>query len=96
MSYILRFFAYQHLPQELQEVSKPFAELAALMDETLPECEELQAGLRLLLQAKDCMVRAALPAEGAPLVPCRTQCGHCGYCTGLGGTSSDRQRVSNR
>ena len=57
---ILRYFAYEHLPPALQEVSRPFAELALDMATRL-EGPELTAGLRKLLEAKDCMVRAALP-----------------------------------
>lgn len=57
---ILRFFAFEHLPLKLQAVSKPFSDLAYLMAQTLPECAELSAGLRKLLEAKDCAVRAAI------------------------------------
>jgi len=45
----------------LQEISKPFAELAQKMDETLPDGAEKSTGLRKLLEAKDCFVRASLP-----------------------------------
>lgn len=59
---ILGFFAYTHLPERLQAVSKPFSELALKMDAEIPESgrEEYEAGLRKLLEAKDCFVRAAL------------------------------------
>ena len=60
MSDIVKFFKYDHLPEHLQEVSKPLGELALLMDETLPDCAEKSAGLRKLLEAKDCFVRAKL------------------------------------
>lgn len=56
-----RFFSYQHLPEHLQQISKPIAELAELMDKTLPDCAEKSTGMRKLLEAKDCFVRAALP-----------------------------------
>jgi len=56
---ILKYFDYDHLPKKLQEVSKPFHELAHKMDEDLTGCAELSAGLRKLLEAKDCCVRAA-------------------------------------
>ena len=59
VSHLLQFFAYSHLPEHLQEVSRPFHELAYAMAERL-EGPELSAGLRKLLEAKDCMVRAAL------------------------------------
>lgn len=56
----MKFFNYEHLPQKLQEVSKPIGDLARQMNETLPDGEEKEAGLRKLLEAKDCLVRAAL------------------------------------
>jgi hypothetical protein len=59
---ILRFFEYEHLPPALQEVSRPFCELAKAYAENY-EGPEVTAGLRKLLEAKDCMVRAALPAD---------------------------------
>jgi hypothetical protein len=58
---IMRFFHYAHLPDALREVSKPFAELALVMVKTLPRNAERAAGLRKLLEAKDCAVRASLP-----------------------------------
>jgi hypothetical protein len=58
---ILKFFAYKHLPPVLQEVSKPIAQLAECMEELLPEGPEKTTGLRKLLEAKDCFVRAQIP-----------------------------------
>lgn len=60
MSPILKYFAFEHLPPHLQEVSKPIGELARQMDESLPDGAEKSAGLRKLLEAKDCLVRARL------------------------------------
>jgi len=57
----IRFFSYEHLPAELQTVSRPCAELARQMEELLPDGPEKSAGMRKLLEAKDCFVRAALP-----------------------------------
>ncbi|HCD3004933.1 TPA: hypothetical protein NDS87_003749 [Enterobacter cloacae] len=57
---IIKYFAYQHLPAHLQEVSKPIGDLATLMDETLPDGAEKSAGLRKLLEAKDALVRAKI------------------------------------
>jgi hypothetical protein len=57
---LLQFFAYQHLPPHLQEVSKPIGDLAEWAAETLPMNAELTVGLRKLLEAKDCLVRARL------------------------------------
>ncbi len=56
---ILQFFKYDHLPEHLQAVSAPFGKLAAHVA-TLPPGPEVSAGLRKLLEAKDCAVRAAL------------------------------------
>lgn len=60
---ILRYFTWEHLPERLQEVSAPFQVLATHMADTLPSGPELTAGLRKLLEAKDCAVRAALDKE---------------------------------
>ncbi|WP_018503088.1 hypothetical protein [Parafrankia discariae] len=57
---LLKFFTWAHLPAHLQEVSRPLGELAEQMVRTLPDGPELTAGLRKLLEAKDCFVRAAL------------------------------------
>lgn len=56
----MKYFEYEHLPQHLQEVSKPIGEVAVLMNDTLPDGPEKSAGLRKLLEAKDCLVRAKL------------------------------------
>jgi hypothetical protein len=60
---LLQFFAYEHLPAHLQAVSKPFGDLARQMVKTLPSNAERTAGLRKLLEAKDCAVRALLYRE---------------------------------
>lgn len=57
---IMKYFRFAHLPENLQEVSRPVSDLAALMDITLPECDEKATGMRKLLEAKDCFVRARL------------------------------------
>ena len=57
----IKYFAYEHLPPALQAVSKPIGELARHLEETLPDGPEKSAGMRKLLEAKDCAVRAALP-----------------------------------
>lgn len=57
---ILKFFEYDHLPPDLRKISAPFAALAHSCAQDLPEGPEVTAGLRKLLEAKDCMVRAAL------------------------------------
>lgn len=67
---LLRFFAFEHLPVALRVISEPCADLASHMTDALPDGPELTAGLRKLLEAKDCFVRAALPpAPAYPLIP---------------------------
>lgn len=56
---MMKFFSYEHLPAKLQEVSKPFADLAEFVH-TLPRCAERTVALRKTLEAKDAAVRAAL------------------------------------
>lgn len=57
---IMKYFKYDHLPEHLQSLSKPIGELATLMNSLLPDGAEKSAGLRKLLEAKDCLVRANL------------------------------------
>lgn len=59
----IKYFAFAHLPAKLQEVSKPIGELAQVLEESLPDGPEKSAGMRKLLEAKDCFVRAALEAK---------------------------------
>lgn len=59
MEPIMQFFAYQHLPEHLQKVSEPFAELACVIM-TLPRNPERTVALRKLLESKDAAVRAAI------------------------------------
>lgn len=58
--HIQQFFAYAHLPAHLQEVSKPFGELAEQVLKNLPRNPERTVALRKLLEAKDAAVRALL------------------------------------
>ena len=58
--HLLGFFTYEHLPEHLQAISRPCAEMAVQMATDLPDGPELTAGLRKLLEAKDCFVRALL------------------------------------
>jgi hypothetical protein len=58
--YLLQFFVYDHLPEHLQAVSKPFGDLANHIANTLPSNPERTVALRKLLEAKDCAVRALL------------------------------------
>lgn len=55
---LIRYFGYAHLPPHLQVVSRACGELAQAMVVELPDGPELTTGLRKLLEAKDCFVRA--------------------------------------
>jgi hypothetical protein len=57
---LLQFFAYEHLAHDLQDVSRPFGELANLIADMLPRNPERTVALRKLLESKDCAVRARL------------------------------------
>lgn len=57
---IMKFFDFKHLPEKLQEISLPFYNIAHTLNIQLPDGLEKSTGLRKLLEAKDCMVRAAL------------------------------------
>jgi hypothetical protein len=57
---MMQYFKYDHLPEKLKPVSKACCELDEKMAESLPESAEKTAGLRKLLEAKDCFVRTLL------------------------------------
>jgi len=57
---IMKYFECDHLPVNLQAVARPIADLAKKFDTELNDSAEKSAGLRKLLEAKDCLVRAAL------------------------------------
>lgn len=60
MEPIMQFFAYEHLPVDLQGVSKPFCELARHIERTLPRSAEKTVALRKLLESKDAAARAKI------------------------------------
>lgn len=60
---LMQFFAYSHLPEKLQAISKPFGDMAQWIIDTLPMNPERTVALRKLLEAKDCAVRANLYKE---------------------------------
>lgn len=76
--HIMQFFAYAHLPPHLQEVSRPFCELAeTLVGEAasekqagiaplVPRNPERTVALRKLLEAKDAAVRALVAKDLEP------------------------------
>lgn len=58
--YLMQFFSYEHLPHNLQDISKPFCLLAQAMYKSLPKNPERTTALRKILEAKDCAVRALI------------------------------------
>lgn len=63
---LLQFFKFDHLPEHLQVVSKPFYTLANRLDD-LPNNPERAMAIRKLLEARDCAIRCML-FEGRPNV----------------------------
>jgi len=61
--HIIQFFSFTHLPAHLQEVSRPFSEMADRIVNTLPRNPERTVALRKLLEAKDAAVRALLAKD---------------------------------
>lgn len=58
-----QLFEYAHLPKGLpRDTSAVMCSVAQDMVRTLPDGPELSAGLRKLLEAKDCFVRATILA----------------------------------
>lgn len=57
---IMQFFAYEHLPEKLQQVSAPFGVLARQLTDNLPRNAERTVALRKLLESKDAAVRASI------------------------------------
>lgn len=62
---IARHFDYEHLKTPMRGFSQQCYDLAANMIHDLPDGPELTAGLRKLLEAKDCFVRASLDTAGS-------------------------------
>ena len=60
MNPIMKYFEYKHLPEHLQKISKPLCDVAIELNEILDDGPEKTAGLRKLLEAKDCFVRASI------------------------------------
>jgi len=61
---MLKWFEYAHLPEKLQNISRPFGELAKALCDVIERGPERTVFLRKLLEAKDAAVRAALNPGG--------------------------------
>lgn len=57
---LMKYFAYEHLPEHLQKISKPYGEMAKQLCEVMGNNAEGVTALRKLLESKDCAVRSAL------------------------------------
>jgi hypothetical protein len=58
--HVLKFFSHSNLPAWMEEVSKPFCDLAQQVAERAPDNQETTVALRKLLEAKDAAIRAAI------------------------------------
>ena len=67
MNRLMQFFKFEHLPEHLKVPSLKCWELACQIDAILPEGAEKTAGLRKLLEAKDCFVRALIEHNASGL-----------------------------
>jgi len=56
----MRWFLCSHLPPHLQDVVRPFTELAAILLERCEDSTEREVALLRLLEAKDAAVRATI------------------------------------
>lgn len=63
---VAQFFASDHLSPSLQPFADWCTDVATSVILALPDSPELTAGLRKLLEAKDCFVRAALVFHRPP------------------------------
>ncbi len=57
---LLKFFTFSHLPEDLKMPSVNCANLAKFIEDMIPDGPEKTAGMRKLLEAKDCFVRAVI------------------------------------
>ena len=64
--YLRQFFKCDHLPENLQKIVRPFADLAEHLDNDLKDNPEKTTAIRKLLEAKDCAVRSVIYKEPAP------------------------------
>jgi hypothetical protein len=63
VAHVMQYFTYAHLPEHLQAISKPFAELAQKMNTELTDNPQKVLSLTHLLISKDAAVRAFLPSN---------------------------------
>ena len=61
---MMKWFAFEHLPENLQIVSRPFHTLAELLVRRLDPGPERTVALRKLLESKDAAVRSLVRPGG--------------------------------
>ncbi len=59
-----KWFAFEHLPEKLQAVSRPFHDLGVKITQQIEPGPERTVALRKLLEAKDAAVRAVVSPGG--------------------------------
>lgn len=57
---MLQFFVYSNLRTDLQDIAKPFGDLAQWIIDTIPNNAERALSMRKLLETRDCILRAKL------------------------------------
>ena len=57
--HVLKFFDYDRFPEEIKPIGWAFHDLAHGLVAKLPDDPELVAGLRKLMEARNCMIRLA-------------------------------------
>lgn len=57
---MLKWFAYEHLPEHLQKVSRPYHTMASMIVDDIHPGPERTVALRKLLESKDAAVRATV------------------------------------
>jgi hypothetical protein len=65
---VKNLFQYTHLPEHLQNVSKPFHNLALSLIADLPQSAELTLAIRSLWEAKNLVVFAKVIAKNKEMV----------------------------
>ncbi len=61
---MLKWFVWEHLPEHLQKISRPFESLAQTVVTDVQSGPERTVALRKLLEAKDAAVRAVVSPGG--------------------------------
>lgn len=65
-SSILRFINLDILDEKTERIVRPLKQAANIIDTSLPNSAEKSAGLRKLVEAYDCFVRASQEAAVSP------------------------------